>query len=98
MLCGYSLARCLAGPEVAVDDNGTDPARIGDREPGTRFPPRYRGAFARDVAVSREHASGRGALSQSARDMLERKLGPQAASRLIDCAERMAAAASRSDA
>jgi hypothetical protein len=38
-------------------------------------------------------ASGPGTLSQPARDMLELRLGPQAASRLIDCVERMAAAA-----
>jgi hypothetical protein len=92
MLCGYSLARYLVGPEVPVDDNGAELASIADRGAGPSFPPRYRGAFDRDFAVRHADAPG-STLSQPARDMLELRLGPQAASRLIDCVERMAAAA-----
>ena len=56
------------------------------------FPPRYRGAFESD-----QHAvipaPGRQALSQAARDMLRRELGPDRADQMIWAVERMAAAA-----
>lgn len=89
-------------PEVAADDTGTGLATIGDRQPAMRFPPRYRGAFKRDFAIGHDPGAGQGALrqpalSQPARDMLELKLGPQAAARLIACVERMAAAAASLD-
>jgi hypothetical protein len=58
-----------------------------------QFPPRYRGAFERDRQIGTEREPGHDALSQAARDMLERKLGPDAASRMITVVERMAAAA-----
>ncbi|HEX9526811.1 MAG TPA: hypothetical protein VF951_04880, partial [Streptosporangiaceae bacterium] len=67
---------------------------VGDWEPGMRFPvTQYRGVFERDLAISHELGAGRRVLSHAARDMLERELGPEAASRLIGCVERMAATA-----
>jgi hypothetical protein len=97
MLCGYGLARCLVGPQTTVGDTGQDPARIGGCEPGVRFPSPYRGAFDRDVTVELDDGARPRSLSQSARDMLELNLGPHAASRLIDCVERMAAVTARAD-
>jgi hypothetical protein len=65
-------------------------------EPSNWFPPPYQGAFERH-SLSATIALPGWALSQSGRDMLELRLGPQAAGRLIDCIERMAAAAARVD-
>jgi len=58
-----------------------------------RFPPRYRGVFARPANTTPGTDAASTALSQSARDMLARRLPPDAASRLIGIVERMAAAA-----
>ncbi len=93
MLCGYNLACGLVGLQVAADNAATELAVLSDREPGSRFPPRYRGVFERDLAVRHDQGAGPGALSEPAREMLELRLGTQAAGRLIDCVERMAAAA-----
>jgi hypothetical protein len=97
MLCGYGLARCLVGPPTTAGEPGQDPARIGASEPGVRFPSRYDGAFDRQAPAEPDDGARPRVLSQSARNMLELNLGPHAASRLIDCVERMAAVASRAD-
>lgn len=60
------------------------------------FPLRYRGAFERDPDIGHDHRAGRRALSRQAREMLELKLAPETASKLIDCIERMTAAAANS--
>ncbi len=67
---------------------------VGGRDGAILFPPRYRGVFARTADVGQDHDAGQLALSPRAKDMLARRLAPDAASRLIGIIERMAAAAS----
>lgn len=66
-------------------------------EAAIRFPPRYRGVFARETDAGQVRDPGRATLSPAAREMLARRLTPDAADRLIGIIERMAAAVAAED-
>jgi hypothetical protein len=90
---GYSPpGRPHPGPHACGHQGGSD---AGDA--AIRFPPRYRGVFARETDAGHARDVGRATLSPAAKDILARRLTPDAASRLIGIIERMAAAVADED-
>jgi len=80
-------------PPAAKSASGWN-ARSHARESVPAFPQRYGGAFIRQSEAARQPVTERcRALGPPARSMLERELGRDAAERLIQVVERMAAAA-----